>query len=285
MCWDCRLMQAGRSPGSMTTVRFVRRPTRTGTTNSQDLRPGTYHVYQVQPEEFIDGLDTPGTTGGIAVNPADEVEEDDRIMIQTLAFSELTDPRDDAILNITLVGGGGSVNNNFSEIVIGDLQIPLDHSRRPRNHPQVTAPPIETFDPRIRLVAFANHHRLRKHLLAANDDWAVSWHLSVINGGFPRGTRRGRRDHSQRQRERDNRETGARAITPRGRWTIRVPMARQSIAPTKSRWGKRTPPHWRVTLTAMASTKRPSLSAANGSLISTATAVGMLATFGSTWAR
>ena len=86
------------------------------------LRPGTYHVYQVQPDEYIDGLDTPGTTGGIAVNPADELEEDDQIMIQTLAFSELTDPRDDAILNITLVGGGASVNNNFSEIVIVDCR-------------------------------------------------------------------------------------------------------------------------------------------------------------------
>ena len=71
------------------------------------LRPGTYHVYQVQPEEYIDGLDTPGTTGGLAVNPADTVEQDDRIMIQTLTFNELTDPRDDAILNITLAGGGG----------------------------------------------------------------------------------------------------------------------------------------------------------------------------------
>ena len=42
------------------------------------LRPGTYHVYEVQPELYIDGLDTPGTTGGVAVNPADVVNDDDK---------------------------------------------------------------------------------------------------------------------------------------------------------------------------------------------------------------
>ena len=37
----------------------------------EGLRPGTYHVYQIQPDDYIDGLDTPGSTGGVAVNQAE----------------------------------------------------------------------------------------------------------------------------------------------------------------------------------------------------------------------
>ena len=45
------------------------------------LRPGSYHVYELQPKDFIDSLDTAGTTGGIAVNVGD-IEKD----TTTLAF-------------------------------------------------------------------------------------------------------------------------------------------------------------------------------------------------------
>lgn len=149
------------------------------------LRPGTYHVYQVQPGDFIDGLDTPGSTGGVAVNPADEVaNEGDRIMIQTLSLSEQTDPQDDAILNITLAGGGRSQDNNFSEVVITEPDFPLPlptQQERPRAYT-----PIENFESNIRLVAFADPV-YRKANVYSQDEWAVSWHLSVINGGFPKG--------------------------------------------------------------------------------------------------
>tara|TARA_R110002049_G_scaffold2750_2_gene21366 strand:+ start:63783 stop:68864 length:5082 start_codon:yes stop_codon:yes gene_type:complete len=149
------------------------------------LRPGTYHVYQVQPDDFVDGLDTPGTTGGIAVNPADPLEDDDRITIQTLAQSSATDPRNDAILNVALAAGQSSEHNNFSEIVIAAPPIPLIPLE---TNEQVQAPdvPIDTFESRIRLVTFASPAELRSPIVV-DDEWAVSWHLSVINGGYPRG--------------------------------------------------------------------------------------------------
>ncbi|TWU60273.1 Serine-aspartate repeat-containing protein D precursor [Rubripirellula tenax] len=148
------------------------------------LRPGVYHVYQVQPENYVDGLDTPGSTGGIAVNPADVVDDDDRIVIQTLSQNEASDPRNDAILNVTLIGGGESINNNFSEIVIAPNQIPQLEPPRPQT-PRAEQP-IETFDPRIRIVSFAQPLTYRTPVVT-DDEWAVSWHLSVINGGFPGG--------------------------------------------------------------------------------------------------
>lgn len=153
------------------------------------LRPGTYHVYQVQPDDYIDGLDTAGTTGGLAVNPADEIADEDRITIQTLAFSELTNPNDDAILNISLVGGGESEDNNFSEIVIIDPDLPpIDVLPNPTPESNVAAAPlIEASDSLIRLITYVQP-TTRRDISSVIDDWAVSWHLSVINGGFPRGT-------------------------------------------------------------------------------------------------
>ncbi len=149
------------------------------------LRPGTYHVYQVQPEDFIDGLDTPGTTGGVAVNPADTLHPDDQFTIQTLTLNEQTHPRDDAILNITLAGGGRSDNNNFSEVTIEE---PLAPPAVPAaEEPPLAEIPIETFETQIRLVTFAEPRTIEQPIVVI-DEWAVSWHLSVINGGFPRGT-------------------------------------------------------------------------------------------------
>ncbi len=148
------------------------------------LRPGTYHVYQVQPTNFIDGLDTPGTTGGIAVNPADTVADDTRIIIQTLSLSEATNPRDDAILNISLSAGGASQNNNFSEIVIAKPPIPLQIDTPIEVDRPLT--PIETFPERMRIVGWGDIDPVRAPMLG-DDEWAVSWHLSVINGGYPGG--------------------------------------------------------------------------------------------------
>ena len=150
------------------------------------LRPGTYHVYEIQPEDFSDSLDTAGTTGGLPVNPADAVDDDDRIVIQTLTASEATNPRDDAILNVFLRAGDHSQQNNFSEIVIQDPTT-SDFLRDPDVEDPLVAVPVETFDPRIRLVTFADPEGPRAPL-TAYDEWAVSWHLSVINGGFPRGS-------------------------------------------------------------------------------------------------
>ncbi len=145
------------------------------------LRPGTYHVYQVQPDDYIDGLDVPGSTGGLAVNPADRKNDANEIVILTLAASELTDPRNDAILNISLAPGGQSVSNNFSELIVQPL-IPLLDQPKPVT-PRVDTP-IETFSNPIRLVSYASPLEFRR-TMQADDEWAVSWHLSVINGGLP----------------------------------------------------------------------------------------------------
>jgi serine-aspartate repeat-containing protein C/D/E len=155
------------------------------------LRPGTYHLYEVQPEANIDGLDSPGTAGGVAVNPADEVAEQDLATIAALSASESTDPGNDAILNIRVRGGQQSLDNNFSEIVIEDPveQQLLDVSTEiDEVLIWVEAPLPDVFDSQIRLATFAAPPQGYAPLpIYASDQWMASWHLSVINGGYPRG--------------------------------------------------------------------------------------------------
>lgn len=194
------------------------------------LRPGTYHVYQMQPESYVDGLDTPGTAGGVAVNPADEPSDSDRITIQTLTVNESTDPKDDAILNIALVGGGESRNNNFSEIAIGDEEVQLQRIETPAitqlqriDVPYDVAPellsspayPIIQSQSAPLSVALFPFHPDRMEFERTSE---VSWHLSVINGGFPRG----RSPENEMVRGVGSKDATAwnEGDRARGRWTI-----------------------------------------------------------------
>ena len=149
------------------------------------LRPRiVYSVYQTQPNDFIDSLDTAGTTGGLAINAAD---------IQTGALDTIIgrlapggDPRMDAIFNIQVNPGQTSASNNFSEIVIEEPPlIPLIPNDTPEP-PARPIVPIETFVAAIRPQAFAEILDIAPPMVG-DEEWRVSWHLSVINGGFPRG--------------------------------------------------------------------------------------------------
>lgn len=152
------------------------------------LRPGSYHVYQVQPKDFIDSLDTAGTSGGIAVNIID-IQNDPQALaiVQTLAANPATDPGADAILNISLSAGGASTNNNFSEIVItkpDDPAPPISPPALPIN-PVPVAPPM-LLNPFPKAFGTGEILALRPPIVA-DAEFAITWHLSVINGGFPRG--------------------------------------------------------------------------------------------------
>ncbi len=164
------------------------------------LRPGRYHVYQRQPESFVDGLDSAGSTGGFAVNRADGLSEDEQAIVVQLksrasSGSESSDPGEDAILNIRVVGGVESTDNNFSELLV--ISPPTPYIAPPERLvvPGMTVIPvnIETLGGPARLAAFNTPGGILpeldpyRMLWDVTDEWAVSWHLSVINGGYPRG--------------------------------------------------------------------------------------------------
>jgi serine-aspartate repeat-containing protein C/D/E len=181
------------------------------------LRPGTYHVYQQQPRGFVDGLDTAGSTGGQPINVADSRSEEVDSFIAALSIERASDPGTDAILSIALAAADKSEQNNFSELRVDKADFPQQPREPVVQVPQVDVP-IETFDSTIRIATFADP------VLAGTesrmyDEWAVSWHLSVINGGFPRGEKvedgiiRGvsSRSHSQ---------AWVAGVHTGGRWTI-----------------------------------------------------------------
>jgi len=149
------------------------------------LPPGTYHVYEIQPAGFRDGIDTPGSAGGFAVNTL-QPSADPRIdaLLKLLLGSPATNPTFDAILAIDLAPGQTSVENNFSELLVEQQPVP----------PILPTPQVLE-DPVASLYIFPQDLAAVSVPLLANRKpmglWDVyerraSWHLSIINAGQAR---------------------------------------------------------------------------------------------------
>lgn len=151
------------------------------------LSSRVYSVYQVQPDGFIDGLDTVGTFGGLAVNAADLVNDPDTsFFVQTLSANPETDPRFDAILLIDVLPATHSQFNNFSEIRFEPPIIPPPPEDPERNPPEGIKVGFDQF-PNRNLLFLAYTPALYKPYQIGSWANGVTWHLSIINGGAPRG--------------------------------------------------------------------------------------------------
>lgn len=161
------------------------------------LRPGTYTVMEFQPEGYQDGNDTPGTRGGIALNPSLAAEERQRILdivsVKTV---------NDAIVLIPLGPGDQAAEYNFSEVLV-------------QVQPKPPAPPEEPVRPYLPPEPIPWPGPLPHAVLpaysagpASGAGWyvpapemviamplygggmmlppAYAWHLSVLDGGRPR---------------------------------------------------------------------------------------------------
>ncbi|PHR93855.1 MAG: hypothetical protein COA78_32650 [Blastopirellula sp.] len=140
------------------------------------LQAGFYAVFEIHPENYIDGLDTAGSTAGLAVNPGTNSTS-----IGTLAVN----PNNDAIIMIHLPVGTDSVQNNFSELLVTTTPPPPEDPPVIDPPPPVvtlTPPPAPTLIPPIIIRVF-------QPLVASYGSRALgfTWHLSVVNAGFPRG--------------------------------------------------------------------------------------------------
>lgn len=172
------------------------------------LKPGKYHVYQVQqPGGLFDGLDTAGSTGGTADNPYDPVVDPVvEALMDSLRQSASTDPNHDAILLIQALAGVMSQNNNFSEVsVLPEIKSPPpdppDPPKPPVTPPSTPAPPIErpavvptrlpepgsVPGPMTPLVIMALPPGRGLETSLAGYAVEYAWHLSIIDAGEPRG--------------------------------------------------------------------------------------------------
>ncbi len=140
------------------------------------LPAGTYVVTEVQPGGYVDFLDTPGTTGGVAVGP-------------------------DQIFGITLGWGQHSEFNNFSEVKVSPPP-PLFFAPPPPPPiiPPVVPPPAA---PAPLPAPAAAALPLDPPAPDYYDSGIVgyTWHLSVVNGGKPRTSRLTQSQLVARERE------------------------------------------------------------------------------------
>jgi serine-aspartate repeat-containing protein C/D/E len=157
------------------------------------LRPGSYHIYQQQPTGYIDGLDTAGTTGGISINMEDIIDDLATLaLLDSLTQDESTNPRNDAILRVSVTPGGISQENNFSEIRIEVEPTPVPPLGTP---PTPFEPPPENGYPQLpfdRVLVAVPPAPYTPPLLIAGASIEYSWHLSIINSGMPRGALSGK---------------------------------------------------------------------------------------------
>jgi len=147
------------------------------------LRPGVYTLLEIHPAGYEDGLDTPGTLGGIAVNPNASL---DPAILAALTI----DPRNDAILLVTVTPGAVGTNYNFAEVVVTSVPPYV-----PPTPPPPWSPPERPASPGVPPGTPPIHLQISPVMpesvalprfggSAGTVDY--TWHLSVINGGVPR---------------------------------------------------------------------------------------------------
>ena len=137
-------------------------------------------MYQIQPEGFIDGVDSPGSTSGFVFNPGEPVNQ---VVLQSLAV----DPQNDAIVRISLPPAADSVENNFSEVIFERETLSFLPPATPFSP---LPPPVEL--PVVSLPYFDQQIVIEPWRHVSLGDGSDStqnhtWHLSVIDAGAPRG--------------------------------------------------------------------------------------------------
>ncbi len=144
------------------------------------LPRGNYAVFQVHPPGFTDGIDTPGTTDGIADNVHTPLSPAVAAALEQPTFH-------DAILRIPLPPGVHSRENNFSEIVARKSQPFVPFNPPPRTPiPEAVDLAVATWEPITvdrQMVFLPTVARREPYVPRAI---GYTWHLSVTNGGHPR---------------------------------------------------------------------------------------------------
>ncbi|MBM4094352.1 MAG: hypothetical protein FJ276_33835, partial [Planctomycetes bacterium] len=144
------------------------------------LPANTYAVYQVHPQKYLDGLDTAGTTNGVPINVNSEGLE---FIVSRLA----KDPENDAIIMIPVMVGQASRENNFSEVLLQSPSVPpiLPPGPPPVFPTVVLASPSAV--PWLPGPFGMPKAAAPVPIWGAGSLVTLTWHLSVINGGTPRG--------------------------------------------------------------------------------------------------
>ena len=145
------------------------------------LHAGSYAVVEIHPENVIDHIDTPGTLGGVAVNvvggSAASPEDLERFRSQ---FGT------DVIFAIPLQYGEHAQENNFSEVTTTLGPPPPLPPPPPPEQPPVFGPPGLPYVPPLIFLPYSPPIRPPGIFGGSSDVVGYTWHLSVMNAGWPR---------------------------------------------------------------------------------------------------
>ena len=156
------------------------------------LRRGTYSVYEFQPQGYLDGVDSGGRVESeivtLSFSPAVALNQSDPRSHETL--SRLEDAPDfDVVTSIRMPAGAKSELNNFSEVLV---QQNPEKTIIPWLFVPEFAPPIESRPWEINVVVNRSpvplelgEYKIKSY--GKSRGRGNTWHLSVIDGGTPRG--------------------------------------------------------------------------------------------------
>jgi hypothetical protein len=166
------------------------------------LAAGTYAVVEVHPAGWIDSIDTEGSTGGIAINAPSAPQARSPVV----TAGRIPNPSqeriieqfrrqfgNDAIVLIPLLAGQQSVENNFSEVAAEPFWLPPEPPLTPPE--PALAPPLFPFRPDAFVPLAPPPWPVPTNPAGAGRALGFTWHLSVVDAGFPRAVDSGTSIH------------------------------------------------------------------------------------------
>jgi hypothetical protein len=142
------------------------------------LPAGDYAVIEIEPQGYIDGITTAGSTGGVVVGPYTQTS--------AAALAGLTVPAPhDAILQIVVTPGETSTSNNFS--VVQAQVVFLIQPLPPGGPTGAFANLYSQYFPLGIAIQQPPLFAPPPYYSGSSQILDYSWHLSVVNAGQPRG--------------------------------------------------------------------------------------------------
>ncbi|WP_197356594.1 SdrD B-like domain-containing protein [Aureliella helgolandensis] len=154
------------------------------------LRAGAYIVFEIQPKDYVDSLDRPGTLGGVTLNSQSEVDAFFNAFPSSTLRQFSAGQMMDAVVGINLNPGESSQENNFSEVRAKSVLPPPPLPPTPPDVEKVVIVPPLYIPPQPILATPPTWSPLPLEIGFGHSS-PPTWHLSVINAGYPRGLRNG----------------------------------------------------------------------------------------------
>jgi serine-aspartate repeat-containing protein C/D/E len=153
------------------------------------LKAGSFIVLQQQPTGYVDANEIVGSTTGFSFNSASQAAQAPQSVLSLFSQTQIMD----SLVNVRVNAGGISIQNNFTEVravPVGDPS-PLGPPALPPSYGNPFTPlPPQGFGPGLaghQAANFTAYIGGGRGIAIDAAQPGYTWHLSIINGGQPRG--------------------------------------------------------------------------------------------------